>query len=403
MTSTGNDVYRLLPEGSPLDTPWGWAVVTLVAAGILVAAVAPLVSGLLTLAERKVAGHIQARYGPNRIFGHGFFQWLADGIKLILKEDLIPAEADRILFRIAPYLVMMSTALVLVVLPFGPQLAAVDMNLGVFYVFAAGSVAVAGVVMSGWASNNKWSLLGGMRAAAQIVSYELPNALAVVTVVVITGSLSLQQIVIDQGGGLGILGWNLFRSPFLFACFLIHLISGLAELNRTPFDLPEAESELVSGYNTEYSGIRFAIFFLSEFANIFVIAVLSAVFFLGGWQGPFLSSIDSLLLSNLLGATYLMGKVTILIVLILQLRWTLPRLRVDQLMVMSWKYLLPISLVCLIATAFQVTLPVPAQKWIHLAWLPVAIWVAFNLISARRRSVPPSIPAPAGGAPGGAS
>lgn len=328
------------------------------------------IAGVLTYAERKVAGHAQSRYGPNRILGHGFFQWAADGIKLVLKEDIIPSQADQLLFRYAPYLVMMGFCGTLVVIPFSDSWLAANLNVGMLYVISISSLTVAGIIMSGWASNNKWASLGALRAAAQIISYEIPVGLGVLVIALMSQSLSLQTIVEKQGWGMGILGWNIWPwvNPFATVAFFIFFIAGLAEINRTPFDIPEAESELVSGYNTEYSGIRFGMFFVAEFGNIFVVSAFSVALFLGGWHVPFighwLKSVDWSFLPlignlcekfdipyRLIGAGVFFFKASFLIILILFLRWTLPRIRVDQLMGMNWKYLVPIGIFSVLGTA----------------------------------------------------
>ncbi len=327
--------------GTPL-----WAVslfvMVLVAAAVLVFALT--YSGLATYVERKVAGDIQARIGPNRVGPVGLLQFLADGVKLLLKEDIIPAKADRFLFALAPYFVFVGSFAAFVVVPFGVGLIASDLNIGIYYVMAVTSLVTVGVLLAGWSSNNKWALLGGMRAAAQIVSYEIPVGMALMPAVLIAGSLSLQDIVRSQGGLLGIFGWNLFHNPFTFFSFFLYFTAGLAETNRTPFDIPEAESELVSGYHVEYTGIRFAFFFLAEYGDMFVVSALATACFLGGWHVPFFHA-EALpgLWGNILSLGVFLMKALSLVVLMMWVRWTLPRLRVDQLMRMSWKYLVPLT------------------------------------------------------------
>jgi NADH-quinone oxidoreductase subunit H len=327
--------------GTPL-----WAVsllvMILVAAAVLVFALT--YSGLATYVERKVAGDIQARIGPNRVGPLGLLQFLADGVKLLLKEDIIPAKADRFLFVLAPYFVFVGSFAAFVVVPFGVGLIATDLNIGIYYVMAVTSLVTVGVLLAGWSSNNKWALLGGMRAAAQIVSYEIPVGMALMPAVLIAGSLSLQDIVRSQGGMLGIFGWNLFHNPFTFFSFFLYFTAGLAETNRTPFDIPEAESELVSGYHVEYTGIRFAFFFLAEYGDMFVVSALATACFLGGWHVPFFHA-EALpgIWGNVLSLGVFLMKALSLVVLMMWVRWTLPRLRVDQLMRMSWKYLVPLT------------------------------------------------------------
>src|SRR5512145_225844 len=343
MESLALSLVHALPvlAGVPL-----WALTTLVtvAAAALVLTFALTYAGLATYVERKVAGDIQARIGPNRVGPVGLLQFLADGVKLLLKEDIIPAKADRFLFALAPYFVFVGSFAAFVVIPFGVGLIASDLNIGIYYVMAVTSLVTVGVLLAGWSSNNKWALLGGMRAAAQIVSYEIPVGMALMPAVLIAGSLSLQEIVRSQGGLLGIFGWNLFHNPFTFFSFFLYFTAGLAETNRTPFDIPEAESELVSGYHVEYTGIRFAFFFLAEYGDMFVVSALATACFLGGWHVPFFrAEVLPAVWGNVLSLGVFLMKALGLVVLMMWIRWTLPRLRVDQLMRMSWKYLVPMT------------------------------------------------------------
>jgi len=288
--------------------------------------------------ERKVAAHIQDRLGPMRVGWHGILQGFADGIKLLFKEDLIPNGADKVMFKFAPILVIMGAFAAFAVLPWDDGMVIADLNIGILYVLAITSLGAIGVLMAGWGSNNKYALLGGMRSAAQMVSYEIPTAIAALVVIVQVGTLDLQQIVAIQQQN-GWLIWHFF--PLNFITFVIFFICGLAETNRTPFDLPEAESELVAGFHTEYSGMRFAFFFLAEYGAMFLVSALAVVLFFGGWNGPFVS-----------GPIVLFAKGVFLVFVQMWLRWTLPRLRVDQLMALCWKYLIPISFVLLISTAY---------------------------------------------------
>jgi len=332
-------------QSVPVDLVYLAAMVTATVAVLLV--VLTLFSGLGTYAERKVAGHMQDRLGPMRVGPHGILQFLADGIKLFLKEDIIPALADRKLFIIAPVVVFSASFASYVVVPWSDTLIVSDLNIGILYILSISSVAVIGIIMGGWASNNKWSLYGAMRAAAQIVSYEVPIALSIIAVILYTGSLSMQDIVEAQAGGLH--KWFIFRNPFLFLGFFLYFIAGLAEVNRVPFDLPEAESELVSGYNTEYSGMRFAFFFMAEYANMFIVCAIGTTLFLGGWNGILPDPI-------LPGVVWFMGKGLFLMFIMIWLRWTLPRLRVDQLMYVSWKVLLPLSFLVIFGSALWILL-----------------------------------------------
>src|ERR671934_90055 len=245
-------------------------------------------SGVISWYERRVAGRMQSRIGPNRAGFLGFFVWIADAVKLLLKEDLVPEDADALLFRMAPYFVLLGFALTFVVLPFGHSLVVADMNVGIFYVTSVTALVVVGILISGWSSNSKWALFGGMRSAAQVISYEIPAGIAIFVPVLMAGTLSMQGIIRAQGG----LPWDwfAFRNPAAFIAFFILFTSQLAEGNRTPFDLPEAESELVAGYLSEYSGFRFALFFLAEWGNIWVLSAIVTTLFLGGWQIPGVSA-----------------------------------------------------------------------------------------------------------------
>lgn len=311
---------------------------------VLVLGFLSLYAGVTSVVERKIAGRMQSRIGPNKVWYRGLFQFLADGVKNIQKEDIIPDKADKPLFRMAPYIVFAGMFASWVALPFGKGLIAADLNIGILFIFAVTSLNVIGVLMAGWASNNKWSLIGGIRSAAQIVSYEIPSGLSALTVILLSGSLSMQGIIAAQGAMPH--EWNIAHNPFTAISFFIMIISLLAEGNRTPFDIPEAESELVSGYNTEYSGMRFLFFFFAEWANIWIMSAILTTLFLGGWQSPLLIEVSVLGRGlELSGILFFAGKCLILTFVIIWVRWTLPRLRVDQLMSLCWKYLTPIAFV----------------------------------------------------------
>jgi NADH-quinone oxidoreductase subunit H len=356
MESLAQSIISAVPalSGVPL-----WTMTTLlsVIAAAVVLTFMLTYAGIATYVERKVAGDIQVRIGPNRVGPYGLLQFLADGVKLILKEDIIPASADRFLFKLAPFIIFVGSFAAFVAIPFGVGLIAADLNIGVYYILAVTSLVVIGILLAGWASNNKWALLGGMRAAAQIVSYEIPVGMALLPAVLIAGSLSLQDIVRSQSGLLGIFGWNLFHNPFTFALFFLYFVAALAETNRTPFDIPEAESELVSGYHVEYSGIRFAVFFLAEYADMFVVSALATACFLGGWNAPFIN-VEALpaVWGNVLSLGVFLGKTLGLVLVMMWVRWTLPRLRVDQLMRMSWKYMVPLVFVNLLGASLWLLL-----------------------------------------------
>lgn len=314
--------------------------------------VAPF-AGITSYVERRIAARMMSRIGPNRVGPQGILQWVADGLKSLLKEDIIPKAADQPLFRFAPYLVLVGMFAAFVTIPFTSKVIVADLNVGIFYVIAVTSIVTVGVIMSGWASNNKWSLLGGMRSAAQVVSYEIPLALGILVIVIPSGTLSFQGIIASQGAYPW--QWFLFYSPFTFITFFIVFISALAEGNRTPFDLPEAESELVAGYNTEYSGMRFALFFLEEWANLYLIAAVSVSLFLGGWQLPAgvaeWASAKGVLVLHLLQFASFFIKALAIVFVVIWIRWTLPRVRVDQLMTICWKYLVPMGFVCVLGNA----------------------------------------------------
>jgi NADH-quinone oxidoreductase subunit H len=343
---------------------------------VVVVSLVALIGGIMTYLERRVAGRIQFRYGPNRVGPEGILQFIADGIKLLQKEDLIPEQADRPLFRLAPYLVVMGTMLAFVALPINSVTIFSDLNVGILYILAVTSFVVIGIIMSGWASNSKWAILGSLRSAAQIIAYEIPAGMAVLNVVFLAGTLRIQGIIESQGGWPW--EWHVFSNPFIFVSLFIYFTAALAENNRTPFDIPEAESELVSGYNTEYSGMRFGLFFMAEFANVFLISALCTALFLGGWQLPV--SVASPPLRILLETAVFLFKSGVLVFLVLQIRWTLPRLRVDQLMSTCWKYLVPIAFVNIVGTAVWMLVFPEGTPWVSLLLTIVAVCGLLNFV-----------------------
>lgn len=303
---------------------------------------------VLVFMERKVSAYMQIRVGPNRVGPKGMFQTFADTIKLLLKEGLTPTGSDKFLFNLAPVIAIISAMLLLAPIAFAKDFQMWDLNIGVLYVSAISSVAVISILMAGWSSNNKYSLLGAMRSGAQIVSYELSAGLSILAIVVLVGSLKMTDIVASQETG-----WWLFKGhiPALIA-FVIFIIAATAETNRAPFDLAEAESELTAGFHTEYSGMRFALFFLAEYVNIFIVCAIGATLFLGGWMPFHIGQWTAFnhVMDFIPSSLWFFGKTFFLIFLIMWFRWTFPRLRVDQLLNLEWKYLLPISMFNLLLT-----------------------------------------------------
>jgi NADH-quinone oxidoreductase subunit H len=297
---------------------------------------------MMGYAERKIAGHVQRRPGPMEVGSHGILQMIIDGIKLVAKELVVPFNVDRTLFRVAPLLSFTPVILPLLVIPFSEKLQARDLNMGLIFIVTMGSVNVMAILVGGWGSNNKYSMFGAMRAVAQAISYEIPILLSMLAVILMCNTFSLKEIVGAQQKI-----WFVFLQP---VAFLIYVIGGLAETNRAPFDLPEAESELTAGFHTEYSGMGFSLFFLSEYTNMFIVASVATVLFLGGWHGPHLPY------GEYLGVVWFLLKVYFLLFLMIMARWTYPRVRFDQLLNFSWKYLVPFSLVNLLITAVIVKL-----------------------------------------------
>jgi NADH-quinone oxidoreductase subunit H len=330
---------------------WGSILIAVILSALPIIFI--LLYALVTLyLEMKVAAHMQDRLAYMRTGWHGTLQPFADILKLLQKEDTISSEADKKLFILAPYIVFMGTYAGFAAIPFSSMYIGSNIDLGAFFIVAVSSLVVIGILMGGWASNNKWSIFGAMRSAAQMVSYEIPTALAILIAVMITGSLNLQDVTKFQEGG--IQNWVVFGGtlplaqkllliPFTVVTFLILFTASLAEVNRTPFDLPEAESELVQGFNTEYSGMRFAMFYLAEYANMFLVSAVAVSLFLGGWSSPF----GSLMSGPIWGLFWFIAKGMVLVFLQIWIRWTLPRLRVDQLMYTSWKVLTPFLFVCI--------------------------------------------------------
>ena len=371
----------------------GAGLILAIAAAIILLFMAPT-AGIITWVERRVSARMQSRIGPNRAGPQGFLVWIADGIKSIMKEDIVPTEADQILFRLAPYLVFMGVSATFVVMPFGQYLIAADLDIGILFVIAVTSLVTIGLMTGGWASHNKWSLLGGIRAAAQIISYEIPGAVAIVCLVMMTGSLRMQDIIIAQGGpGGGFLAaggwpwyWYVFRNPVTFGLFFLYFTTALAEGNRAPFDLPEAESELVAGYSTEYSGMRYLFFFFAEWANVFVMSGIASALFLGGWQVPGVSTAqqEAHFGLQLLGAFFFLLKSWVLIFIVVWIRWTLPRVRIDQMMNLCWKWFVPLSFAAFLFTALWMVARVPSTVQLVISLATFATWLLLLVHFARR-------------------
>jgi NADH-quinone oxidoreductase subunit H len=335
-----------------LDSTWAYALAALIHAALVLGffGVAPLVYIWL---ERKVAGRIQDRLGPTRVGGKfGWLQTLADGIKLIQKEDLCPEAADRMLFRVSPYLVFVASFAAFLVLPWADGWIAQDLDIGIFFILAIMSLEVMGVIFAGYSSGSKWSLFGGMREAAQVVSYEIPMAICALVPVTALGTLSMSEISRMQGGTF--LNWMVLHDPFCFIAFFVYFIVATASVKRAPFDLAEAESELVAGFHTEYSGIRWSYFFMAEYASMFAVSGIATALFLGGWHsgiGLEKAVLDPLraqggagfLIANIIASSIFITKGCLLVFVQMWVRWTLPRLRIDQVMTTCLKYLLPIS------------------------------------------------------------
>ncbi|HUW39444.1 MAG TPA: NADH-quinone oxidoreductase subunit NuoH [Rectinemataceae bacterium] len=340
---TLNDLFLTLASAiRGLLALWGFppllaAAVVDIADFVLVAALVTVNIIVIVWLDRRVAAFFQERLGPNRVGPFGLLQSVNDAVKLLGKESIIPVAADRKLYKAAPLMIFTVTVLLYGFLPYGKGMAPVDPDLSLLFFIALSSMTTIAILMAGWGSNSKYSLLGGMRTVAQVISYEIPMAFSMLGVVMLSGSLNLGAITEAQRGV-----WYIFLQPLAFVIFLI---SSLAELARSPFDMTEAEQELVAGYHTEYTGMRFALFFMAEYGNLFGVAALGATLFLGGWQGPFLP-----------GYVWFLGKSWLLVLVILWLRWTFPRARLDQMMKFNWKFLIPLSILNILLTGVGIKL-----------------------------------------------
>jgi len=335
------------------NLPVGWALfIEFILIGLVVLTVYAVLALFLIYLERKVCAFFQCRIGPNRVGPFGILQSVADMIKILLKEIIHINKVDQFLFKLASFLVIIASICTFGALPFDKGLHAIDFNIGVFYLLAISSLGVVGILLAGWSSNNKYTLIGAMRSGAQLISYEISCGLSLLAIVILSGTMQLSQIV-EQQAEL----WFIFKGHIpAFIAFVIYLIAGHAETNRGPFDLPEAESELTAGYHTEYSGIQFGFFYLAEYLNMFIIAAIAATVFLGGWMPLHIPGWESFngIMDYIPPALWFMGKTFFCVFLALWVRWSFPRLRIDQLLKLEWKILMPISLINIILMALLV-------------------------------------------------
>lgn len=385
---------------------YGIYLLAVIAAGALIGFM--LVNAIFSVwLERKVAGRIQDRLGPTRVGGKfGWLQTLADGMKLLVKEDSIPAAADQFLFRLGPYIALLGSFLAFLVLPFGNGVVARDMNIAVFFMLGVMSSEVFGIILIGYGSGSKWSLFGGMREAAQMVSYEIPMALCVLVPVIVAGSMNLTEIALMQRG---IWKWFVFHDPFTFAAFWTYYTCAMASCKRAPFDLAEAESELVAGFHTEYSGFRWLVIFMAEYGSMFAVSGIAVLMFLGGWSVgvPFELTdvfetnlgmgIGGVVLGNVINVIVFITKGWLLVFVMMWVRWTLPRLRIDQVMMMCLKYLVPISCVLLVGVSlWTMLIPGMIQPFVGYVIFALsvlaAILLAFRILTLAK--LPPGVGMP---------
>ncbi len=321
--------------------------------GVCIILMYALLAIILIYMERKICAFFQCRLGPNRVGKWGLLQVIGDVLKMLTKEIIEMTHVDRFLYNLAPFMVLIASFLTFACLPMNKGMEVLDFNVGVFFLLAASSIGVVGILLAGWSSNNKFSLIGAMRSGAQIISYELSVGLSILTMVVLTGTMQISDIVAQQADG-----WFIFKGhiPALIA-FIIYLIAGNAETNRGPFDLPEAESELTAGYHTEYSGMHFGFFYLAEYLNLFIVAGIAATIFLGGWMPFHIAGLNGFnaVMDYIPGFVWFFGKAFFVVFLLMWIKWTFPRLRIDQILSLEWKYLVPISLVNLILMVLIVT------------------------------------------------
>lgn len=369
-----------MATGQPLSpaaaqTTADFLAMALIAAAILM--IFAFCAGLITWLERKILARIQNRYGPNRVGPCGLFQFMADGIKMLIKEDIVPRRADRLIHLLAPVVIVVPALLVFAFLPFGRNMAPTTLDTAVIGFFAVGAAAELAVFLAGWASRNKYSMLGAMRAVAQMVSYEIPLILAAIPVIMIVGSLNTTAIVDAQGtGGFWDIGGWFIWTPWGLAGFILFLVAATAETNRCPFDLPEGESEIIAGFHVEYSGFKFALFFIAEYLGAIAMAGLGVTLFLGGWHGP----------KPLPSWAWFMLKGFVIICVLIWVRGTFPRLRVDQLMGFAWKVMLPFALFNIFATALWYALPRASFGGRAVSWAVTAAVIAGAYVIITRYS-----------------
>ncbi|OGX05291.1 MAG: NADH dehydrogenase [Omnitrophica bacterium RIFCSPLOWO2_12_FULL_50_11] len=356
-----NAKHAILDLASGFLPEWVVIVISILVSVTAIAIFGPVTMMYLTLLERKAIGRIQNRYGPNRVGKWGLLQPIADGIKMLTKEDIVPQSADKFAHFLAPVVIVIPALLIFAVIPFGRGMTAVDLSIGLLFFLALSSTTTIWIFVAAWGSRNKFSLLGGMRSVAQMISYEIPMVLSVVPVLLVVGSFSTVSIVDAQAGG----NWFIF-TPWGIVGFLLFFLTGVAEVNRTPFDLPEGESEIVAGFHTEYSGMKFALFYMAEFMSAFTISAIVATAYLGGWQGPWLPS-----------WLWLMIKAYFLILVMMWFRGTFPRFRVDQLMGFAWKFLLPLALLNIFAAGVWIELDAPINYLVAGAIVAVSIVILY--------------------------
>lgn len=353
------DIYSFSTLTSSIDnslhnmmSPWMATLTEFVLVGIVFLLFYALLGLFLVYLERKVCAVIQNRIGPNRVGRWGIFQTFADFIKLLMKELITIKHADKFLFNLAPFIVIIASFMAMAALPFAKGLQAIDFNIGIFYVIAVSSLGVVGILIAGWSSNSKYSLIGAMRSGAQIISYELSVGLSLLAIVIFSGSMQLSTIVESQADG-----WWIFKGHIpAFIAFVLYLITATAEINRGPFDLAEAESELTAGFHTEYSGIKFAFFFLAEYMNMFIVSAIAATLFLGGWMPLHIGGWEGFnqIMDYIPSIIWFFGKTFVVIYIIMWFKWTFPRLRIDQMLNLEWKYLLPLNLMNTVIISFVV-------------------------------------------------